>query len=89
MTGGAKPLVWLSGQIKTPPFSSSARVEAGPRCHELRVVDERVAWRIVYRVDADAVVIGEVFEKKTSETPHRVIQACQGRLRAYDLAGRS
>jgi phage-related protein len=24
-----KPLVWLSGEIKTPPFSSEARVEAG------------------------------------------------------------
>jgi phage-related protein len=25
----AKPLVWLKGAIKTPPFSSGARVEAG------------------------------------------------------------
>ena len=24
-----KPLVWLSGQVKTPPFSPEARVEAG------------------------------------------------------------
>lgn len=24
-----KPLVWLHGEIKTPPFSASARVEAG------------------------------------------------------------
>lgn len=24
-----KPLVWLSGEVKTPPFSSEARVEAG------------------------------------------------------------
>jgi hypothetical protein len=24
-----KPLAWLSGEIKTPPFSSEARVEAG------------------------------------------------------------
>jgi len=24
-----KPLVWLHGQVKTPPFSSEARVEAG------------------------------------------------------------
>lgn len=24
-----KPLVWLHGEIKTPPFSSSARIEAG------------------------------------------------------------
>jgi phage-related protein len=24
-----KPLVWLSGELKTPPFSSQARIEAG------------------------------------------------------------
>jgi phage-related protein len=29
MNGDRKPLFWLSGEIKTPPFSDSARVEAG------------------------------------------------------------
>ena len=24
-----KPLIWLHGEIKTPPFSSAARIEAG------------------------------------------------------------
>ena len=24
-----KPLVWLNGEVKTPPFSESARLEAG------------------------------------------------------------
>lgn len=24
-----KPLVWLSGEVKTPPFSPAARLEAG------------------------------------------------------------
>jgi hypothetical protein len=24
-----KPLVWLRGEIKTPPFSAAARIEAG------------------------------------------------------------
>jgi Gp49-like protein DUF891 len=37
----------------------------GPRCHELRVVDAAVTWRIVYRTDPDAIVIVEVFAKKT------------------------
>jgi phage-related protein len=27
--GGDKPLVWLAGEVKTPPFSSQARREAG------------------------------------------------------------
>jgi hypothetical protein len=29
MNGSAKPLVWLHGEVKTPPFSAEARVEAG------------------------------------------------------------
>jgi len=29
MPAGEKPLVWLHGQIKTPPFSEEARIEAG------------------------------------------------------------
>lgn len=29
MRSADKPLVWLHGEIKTPPFSAAARVEAG------------------------------------------------------------
>jgi phage-related protein len=29
MAPADKPLVWLHGEVKTPPFSSAARVEAG------------------------------------------------------------
>ena len=29
MSKGDKPLVWLHGEIKTPPFSAETRVEAG------------------------------------------------------------
>jgi phage-related protein len=105
-----KPLVWLHGEIKTPPFSRAARIEAGyllrllqkgqalslpqarpmpvvgPRCHELRVPDAGADWRIVYRLDPDAVVILEVFSKKTQTTPKTVIDACTRRLREYDRA---
>lgn len=41
----------------------------GPRCHELRVGAAGVTWRIVYRIDADAVVLADVFGKKTRATP--------------------
>jgi phage-related protein len=58
----------------------------GPRCHELRVVDEGGAWRIVYRVDVDAIVIAEVFAKKTTQTPAAVLEACRRRLKEYDDA---
>lgn len=46
----------------------------GPRCHELRIADEQATWRIVYRVDADAIVIAEVFAKKTAQTPQAVLR---------------
>jgi len=103
-----KPLVWLHGEIKTPPFSRAARLEAGtllrrlqdgealgiphsrpmpsigPRCHELRVRDEDQNWRVIYRIDADVIVIVAVFAKDTRQTPKRVIDTCKRRLRAYD-----
>jgi len=102
-----RPLAWLRGQVKTPPFSPTARVEAGtllrrlqagerlalphsrpmpsigPGCHELRVVDRDVTWRIVYCLDPQAVVILDVFAKKTGATPTSVITSCEQRLAAY------
>ncbi|MCH8945033.1 MAG: type II toxin-antitoxin system RelE/ParE family toxin [Proteobacteria bacterium] len=103
-----KPLVWMRGEVKTPPFSTLARLEAGfllrklqkgrrigmphsrpmpsigRRCHELRIPDKGVSWRIVYRNDSDAIVILEVFSKKTGKTPKSVIDRCKARLRDYD-----
>jgi phage-related protein len=58
----------------------------GARCHELRVRDENRTWRIVYRVDSDAVIIGEVFAKTTRATPPSDIANCKRRFRAYDEA---
>jgi len=37
----------------------------------------------VYRLDPDAIIIAEVFSKKTQATPKHVIEACQRRLRIY------
>ena len=88
-----KPLVWLLGELKTPPFSTMARIEAGyllrllqkgeklslphlrpmpsigARCHELRIVDETKNWRIIYRTDADAIIVLEVFSKENTRDP--------------------
>jgi len=44
----------------------------------------RVTWRIVYRLDLDAIVIAEVFSKKNQTTPQQVIDVCRRRLREYD-----
>jgi phage-related protein len=105
-----RPLMWLHGEIKTPPFSAAARVEAGVllrrlqrgegialplsrpmpsigrACHELRVQDATRTWRIVYFLDADAVVILEVFSKTTRQTPKAVVKTCRKRLSDYVAA---
>jgi phage-related protein len=60
----------------------------GRRCHELRVQDEDVTWRVIYRLDPDAIVILEVFSKKSQTTPDHVIGACRRRLRLYDELSR-
>lgn len=108
MAARDKPLVWLRGEIKTPPFSKEARLEAGvllrqlqlgvsiglphsrpmptvgAKCHELRITDAQAIWRIVYRIDPDAIVLLDVFTKKTARTSKRVVENCRRRLRQYD-----
>ncbi|MGH9749040.1 MAG: type II toxin-antitoxin system RelE/ParE family toxin [Candidatus Polarisedimenticolia bacterium] len=59
----------------------------GPRCHELRIKDAQSDWRIVYRVDADAVIIADIFAKTTWQTPKRTIEDCARRPKQYDGAG--
>jgi len=58
----------------------------GSNCHELRIDDGGATWRIVYHVDSDAIVILEVFQKKSRTTPRRVIEVTRKRLRAYQRA---
>jgi len=60
--------------------------DIGPRCHELRVNDVNKTWRVIYRIDHDAIIVVEVFEKKTRVTPRQVIANCKRRLRLYDQA---
>jgi len=67
------------------PMPESRRMPSiGGRCHELRLRDVGGTWRLIYRVDEDAIVILDVFQKKTPKTPPRVLEACRQRLRAYD-----
>ena len=102
-----KPIVWLHGEIHTPPFTAAARIEAGEHlrrlqngerlsmphsrpmpsigggCHELRVNDEDAQWRLVYRIEPAAIVILEIFAKRTRKTPRTVIETCKRRLKDY------
>ena len=41
----------------------------------------------LHRIDEDAIVIAEVFSKKTKETPQAVIKVCKARLSHYDEVG--
>jgi len=103
-----KPLVWLHGEVRTPPFSENARIKAGVllrrlqqgenlgmpdsrqmasignNCHELRIRDRDNHWRIIYRIDQDAILIVEIFSKTTRPTPQIVIENCRRRLSQYD-----
>lgn len=60
--------------------------DIGPRCHELRVNEVNKTWRVIYRIDDDAILIVEVFEKKTRTTPRQIIANCKRRLRLYEQA---
>jgi len=99
----------MHGEVKTPPFSANARMEAGfllrllqkgellamphsrpmpsvgRSCHELRIIDENTTWRIIYRIDTDAIIILEVFSKKTNKTPNRIIEICKKDLRTMTM----
>ena len=103
-----KPLIFLAGEIRTPPMSAIVRRRAGyllrtlqlgesvampesrpmptvgRRCHELRVSDDRETWRVIYRLDEDALLIIEIFKKKTQKTPVEVLRHCRKRLAVYD-----
>ena len=55
----------------------------GAGAHELRIRDRNVTWRIFYFIDTDAIVLLEVAEKATRETPQRLLGKCKRRLRHY------
>ena len=108
MSPNDKPLIWMHGEVTTPPFSEIARIEAGyllrqlqkgislslpqsrpmpsigTNCHELRINDENLTWRIIYKIYTDAILILEVFEKKTSKTPKSIIDTCKKRIKRYN-----
>lgn len=103
-----RPLIFLAGEIRTPPMSRVVRRKTGyllrrlqqgealempesrpmpgigRRCHELRISDDRETWRVIYRLDEDALLIVETFKKKTQKTPSNVLRLCRKRLSVYD-----
>ena len=108
-----KSLLWLHGEVKTPPFTPEGRQETemllrllqegeqlgmpqaeplpdvGPRCGALRVRDAGHNWRIMVRIDPDAVLVLEVYAKRTRQIPREVMQRCKQRLKQYDAAAQA
>lgn len=108
MLDAERAIVWIHGDVKSPPFSTHARKKVGsllrvlqlggklqmpiarplpiigPRCYELRINDVNVTWRIIYRVDRTAVLILDVFKKKTEALPFTTIETCVARIQWYD-----
>ena len=71
------------GEVLGMPHSRPMQSIA-PRCHELRVADRDAIWRLIYRIDKEAIVVIALFNKKTAKTPKAVIDLCKRRLSEYD-----
>lgn len=76
----------IGWRTKSEAFLKWAQPPVGPRCHELRIQDEQVSWRVVYRIDPDAIVVAAVFVKKTRHTPQGVLEESRHWWRRYDAA---
>ena len=62
---------------------SRPMADIGAGCHELRIADGSLNWRIMCHIAADAIVILDVFAKKTAATPKSVIAECHRRLAEF------
>jgi phage-related protein len=62
-------LLQMREKLKMP--HSRPMPNIGSNCHELRIND-------------DAIIILEVFNKETQQTPKKVIEICKKRIKEYD-----
>ena len=62
---------WLLRRLqlgdKLSPSESKPIETIGKGCYELRIRDRNIDWRIVYYIHTEAIVILEVFKKKTNK----------------------
>ena len=76
-----KELIWWHVKPPlTPPFGKAARKRAGFRLRLLQLGE------LIFRIDDDAIVVLEIFKKKTRTTPERNKNAARQRLGRYDDA---
>jgi phage-related protein len=104
----SKPLFLLTSEIKTPPFSEKARIEAGtllrrmqdgeklsmPQCrpvpsigkgcYEIRILNDNKWFRIIVRIDSDAIIVANVVQKKTNRLSKKDVDTAKRTLKLYD-----
>lgn len=79
-------IVQEGGRVTMP--ASKPMPVIGARVHELRVDDHEANahWRVIYRTDADAIIVVSWYDKNTQKAPQREIARAQRRLKEYDDA---
>jgi len=87
-SGARQEAGWLlrqvqNGQMLSLP-ESRPMPSVGPRVHELRIDFDKTQWRVIYRIDPDAIVVAHVFPKKTQATPKKDIEISKKRFTAFD-----
>ena len=80
MAPGDKPLAWLHGEVKTPPFSKTARLEAGGL---LRLLQQRVSLGLPHSRPMPTIGVRCHELRIVDEAA-----TCQRRLAAYEKAAR-
>ena len=96
-----KPLAWLHGEIKTPPFSTEARIEAGILLRRLQQGESLGLphsrpmpsigrgcheLRVTDRGHEWRIVYRVDGDVIVIETPRNAVERCRKRLEAYDHA---
>lgn len=79
---------WFSWGVTSGMPHARLMKSMGKRCFELRVKDAGVNWRLVYRLDEDAIVVVGLFSKTSRATADRIVEVCRKRLSHYDAAAK-
>ena len=68
MAASEKPLVWLRGEVKTPPFSAAARVEAGTLLRRLQRDDvfQKTTQHAPVRISTDCARRLRLYDRVSS-----------------------
>ena len=62
----------LSAQIRATAESTIKKIKENVKELELKINDENLTWRIIYRLYADAILILEIFEKRRTKPQNQL-----------------